>query len=157
MDNNKFSTKKKTDNKSCAAWAKYGDCNKKDKCFFEHVDCEKFKATQKCNDSNCSLYHRKMCQNWKKDGKCSKQGCNFLHKTCEKECDDKCLFYHAFSNKNYDDILDGFKKNCLFCANEGFLVYLNCGDNIYCEKCAKEMIKIGKCLHCSNPIFDYIV
>lgn len=148
------STQKK---KICSNWGKFGECPSKSKCFFEHTDCTNFLKIQKCNDSKCGGYHRKMCANWKKEGKCSKQICNYLHKTCTLECDEKsCPFYHNVNNKNLDDVLDGFKQKCIGCEFEAVLVYLNCGDNLFCEVCAKEMIKKGKCQQCSALINDYI-
>ena len=145
--------------KACVNWGKYGDCNLKDKCFFEHQDCPDYTALQKCNKKTCGLYHRKMCNNWKKDGKCTKAGCTYLHKTCgKKNCDEKaCPFYHANCNRNIEEILEGFKKKCLFCETVGICVYLSCGENIYCERCAKEFIKVGKCMHCNSTINDYII
>jgi len=150
-------TQKKQEKKLCSNWLKYGDCNKKDNCYYEHLDCEKFKNTQKCNDSNCGGYHRKMCLNWKKEGKCTKPNCIYLHKTCTKECDEKfCPFFHNLFNRNIDDILDGFKQKCISCDAVSMLVYLSCGDNIFCENCAKNMIKEGQCKHCLEKIVDYI-
>lgn len=148
--------KKKVEKKLCSNWLKYGDCNHKEGCYYEHLDCEKFKETQKCNGTSCG-YHRRMCNNWKNEGKCAKANCNYLHRTCDKDCDEKaCPFYHSALNKNIDDILDGFKQKCLLCDAECILVYLSCGDNLYCEKCAKNLVKEGKCKHCSEAIRDYI-
>ncbi len=150
--------KKSQKKNACGNWGKYGNCNLKDKCFFQHQDCPDYTAFGKCS-KKCELYHRKMCNNWKKDGKCAKPECNFLHKTCDKKnCDEKvCVFYHSSCTRNIENILDGFKKKCLFCETEAFCVYLNCGENVYCENCAKEFIKVGKCGHCNSFVNDYII
>ena len=151
------STKKKTDKKVCSNWLKFGDCNLKENCHFLHADCENFTKFQKCSNSNCGFYHRRMCSNWKKDGKCTKANCNFLHNSCDKDCDETiCPFFHNTFNKNIEDLLEGFRQKCFSCFENGLLVYLNCGDNCFCEKCAKNLIKEGKCKVCNENINDYI-
>lgn len=143
--------------KMCSNWLSYGDCKQRDKCTFIHKDCEKFENNQKCSDPSCDLYHRKMCNNWKKEGKCFKNNCNYLHKTCDKDCDEKvCPFHHKANTKNIEEILDSFKQKCLNCEVCSLLVFLDCGDNLFCEKCAKELINKGKCSHCNTLISDYI-
>lgn len=150
-----LNTKKKSN--ICVNWLKYGDCAQKN-CSLPHKDCEAFTKTQKCsNQANCDGYHRRMCNNWKREGKCAKNTCNYLHKTCDKECDDKiCPFFHDVHGKNFDEIMEIFRKKCLLCEENKLLVCFDCGDTLFCEKCAKEIINKGKCPFCNSIISDFI-